>query len=150
MSYQLRLKLGCVAALIIGPVMLVTNYLNTAEKKQIDREGIQATAIAATTIDQTRRGTHTYKLEVQYPVKGSSVARSAEVTVSRERYDNIESEPFVPIKYLKSDPTKLIVIEEPLEEPEMYVAGSILFLLGAVGTWWAFLRRRSSPTTPQP
>jgi len=135
-----RLKLASLAALVIGPVLLVTNYKETTEKKQISQEGIATIAVpTAKSSSRGRRGGRRYKLEIQYPVQGEQ--RTERVSVSKELYDRAESEPVINIKYLGTDPSKVIVVGEPIEKPEMYVIGSVLFALGAAGTWWNFLRK---------
>ena len=142
-----KLKLGSLAALLIGPVILFTNYKETTEKKQIMQEGISAIAVPTAKISQRgRRGGRSYKLEIEYAVQGGT-RRTERVSVSKELYDRTELQP-INIKYLSKDPSKLIIIGEPMEKPEMYVIGGILFALGAAGTWWYFLRKRPQAVAP--
>ena len=137
-----KLKLGSLAALLIGPVLLFTNYKETTEKKQIMQEGISTIAVPTAKISRRgRRGGRSYKLDIEYAVQGGT-RRTERVSVSKELYDKAETQPIVNIKYLAKDPSKLIIIGEPMEKPEMYVIGGIIFALGAAGTWWYFLRKR--------
>ena len=142
-----KLKLGSLAALLIGPVLLFTNYKETTEKKQIMQEGISAIAVPTAKISQRgRRGGRSYKLEIEYAVQGGT-RRTERVSVSKELYDRTELQP-INIKYLSKDPSKLIIIGEPMEKPEMYVIGAIIFALGAAGAWWFFLRKRPQQVAP--
>ena len=143
-----KLKLGSLAALLIGPVMLFMNYRETTEKKQIMQEGISTIAVPTAKISRRgRRGGRSYKLEIEYAVQGGT-RQTQRVSVSKELYDKAESEPIINIKYLSKDPSKLIIIGEPMEKPEMYVIGGIIFALGAAGTWWYFLRKRPQQVAP--
>ena len=143
-----KLKLGSLAALLIGPVILFTNYKETTEKKQIAQEGISTIAVPTAKISRRgRRGGRSYKLEIQYAVQGGT-RHTERVSVSKELYDKAETQPIINIKYLSKDPSKLIIIGEPLEKPEMYVIGGIIFALGAAGTWWYFLRKHPQEVAP--
>jgi hypothetical protein len=142
-----KLKLGSLAALLIGPVILFTNYKETTEKKQIMQEGISTIAVPTAKISRRgRRGGRSYKLEIEYAVQGTR--HTEQVSVSKELYDKAELEPLINIKYLAKDPSKLVIIGEPMERPEMYVIGGIIFALGAAGTWWYFLRKRPQQVAP--
>ena len=94
-----------------------------------------------------RRGGKTFKLEVEYPVAESGT-RTAIVDVSRELYERIEAEPLLRIKYLKESPEKLVVIGEPLEQPEMNIVGVGALALGVVGSWWNSARRKATTVPP--
>ena len=143
-----KLKLGSLAALLIGPVLLFTNYKETTEKKQIMQEGISTIAVPTAKISRRgRRGGRSYKLDIEYAVQGGT-RRTERVSVSKELYDKAETQPVINIKYLPKDPSKLIIIGEPMEKPEMYVIGGIIFALGAAGTWWYFLRKRPQQVAP--
>ena len=143
-----KLKLGSLAALLIGPVLLFTNYKETTEKKQIMQEGISTIAVPTAKISRRgRRGGRSYKLDIEYAVQGGT-RRTERVSVSKELYDKAETQPIVNIKYLSKDPSKLIIIGEPMERPEMYVIGGIIFALGAAGTWWYFLRKPPQQVAP--
>jgi hypothetical protein len=143
-----KLKLGSLAALLIGPVLLFTNYKETTEKKQIMQEGISTIAVPTAKISRRgRRGGRSYKLEIEYAVQGGT-RRTERVSVSKDLYDKAESQPIINIKYLAKDPSKLIIVGEPMEQPEMYVIGGIIFALGAAGTWWYFLRKSPQQVAP--
>ncbi len=143
-----KLKLGSLVALVIGPVLLFTNYKETTEKKQIIQEGISTIAVPTAKISRRgRRGGRSYKLDIEYAVQGGG-RRTERVSVSKELYDKAETQPVINIKYLSKDPSKVIIVGEPVEKPEMYVIGGILLALGAAGTWWYFLRKRPQEVTP--
>lgn len=136
-----RLKLAVIIALIAGPFVLFMNYMETTEKKKIDREGVETIAIPTTKMaSRGRKGGRTYKLEIKYPVEGSGT-QTAKVNVSHELYDNIESQPIIKIKYLKTDPKKLIIVGEPLESTLMMVVGIVVLLFGIGGTWMLFIKK---------
>ncbi|MGV3533414.1 MAG: hypothetical protein ACO1QR_13690 [Chthoniobacteraceae bacterium] len=143
-----RFKLISIIALLAGPFILVMNHQETTEKKKIDQEGIETVAIPVSKIERRgRRGGKTFKLEVEYPV-GDAGSRIATVDVSRELYERIESEPILTVKYLKESPEKLVVVGEPLEQPEMNIVGVGALALGVVGSWWNFGRRKSATVPP--
>jgi hypothetical protein len=137
-----RFKFISLIALVLGPYLLVTNYQETTEKKRIDREGIETGAIPMSKSESRgRKGSRTYKIEIQYPVQGAKVQK-AQVSVSRELYDRIDNVPELKVKYLKEDTSKLIVVGERIEKPEMYGAGAVVTALGVFGVWWNFLRKK--------
>lgn len=139
----MRFKLALVILMILGPVMIVGNYRETAQRKQIAKEGLEAVATPTAKIESRRkRGGTTYKLDIQFQAGG--VITQQRVKVSRETYDNAESSPGLKIKYLKEDPSKIILVGEPLENPSMYTIGGGMFLVGALGTGYMLLRRSSN------
>lgn len=143
-----RFKLISIIALFAGPFILFMNHQETAEKKKIDQEGVETAAIPLTKIERKgRRGGKTYKLEVQYPVAKAGTQR-ATVEVSRELYERIDVEPLLTVKYLKESPEKVVVVGEPLDQPEMNVVGFGALALGMVGSWWNFVRRKPAVVPP--
>jgi hypothetical protein len=141
-------KLGSIIALLVGPFLIVINYFETTQKHEIARVGIATVAVPTAKITRRgRRGGRTYKLELEYPVQ-SGGTRSERVSVSRELYEKAESQPLVQIKYSAKDPSKLIIVGEPLENPGMYIVGALFVVLGAAGTWYYFIRRPQA--VPQP
>ena len=145
-----RFKLLSLIGLIAGPFLLVTNYQETTEKKRIESEGVQTGAIPLSKMDSRgRRGSHTYKIEIQYVVQDSK-ALKAQVTVSHELYDRIDSVPELKVKYLKEDPSKVIIVGEPLERPEMYAVGGAFTAIGIFGTWWNFVRKKRDSNVGSP
>ena len=151
-----RIKFICIILLLAGPFILVMNYRDTSENKLIDREGIKTLAVPTAKINQRgRKGSRGYKLEVQYPVEGLGI-QTATVNVSHELYDKVESMQTLEIKYLKTFPSKLIIIGEPLESQSINYFGIGLFLVGIYATWYAFIRKNpeaghteSSATQPR-
>lgn len=136
-----RLKLASIIALIAGPFVLFIYYSEMTEKKKIDREGVETIAIPTTKFEKRgRKGSRSYKLEIQYPVEGAGT-QTAKVDVSHELYDNIESKPIIKIKYLKTDPKKLIILGEPLSSTSMMVIGFAVLLFGIGGTWWFIIKK---------
>lgn len=143
-----RLKLGSILALLIGPFIIVMNFLEINEKKAVDREGIEATAIPVTKMERRgRKGGRTYKLEIEFPTKDAK-SQTAQVEVSKELYDNIEARPVLKVKYLEKQPTKVIVIGEPFGKPELTYVGIGVLALGLFGTWWHFIRKKAGGLAP--
>lgn len=138
---MLSSKLGAIGALLVGAVILVMGLMDTAEKKKIDREGIETTAIATAKSDHRgRKGSHTYKLDIVFPGKEGG-KHTAKVEVPREIYDKIDdNHPLLKIKYLESLPGKAIVVGQPLEAAGMLLVGGVVLLVGAFGTWKNFFR----------
>src|SRR5213593_2980886 len=127
----MKLKFWAILALLAGPFILVMNYVETTEKKQIAREGIETVGVPTAKITRRgRRGGRTYKLEVPYPVQGGG-SRTERISVSRELYEKAETQPILQMKYLARDPSKVIIVGEPIEKPEMYIFGGVVFALGA-------------------
>ena len=66
-----------VIALVAGPVIFGSAHLKEAEKKLIDREGVAVEAIPLAKIENRgRRGSRSYKLEVEYPVEAQGKLKS--------------------------------------------------------------------------
>ena len=138
-----KLRFGSVIALLAGLYIIVTNFLETTERKQIDREGIHTVGISTLKIEHRgRRGARYYELEVLYPVE-AAVIHSTRVVVSRELYVKTRPRSALIIKYLEDDPSKLIIVGESLASPEKYAVGVAVLVLGAAGTWWFFIRNRA-------
>ncbi len=145
-----RFKLLSLIGLVAGPFLLVSNYQETTEKKRIESEGIQSWAIPLSKTDSRgRKGSHTYKIEMQVQVQGAK-AQTVQQTVSHELYNRIDSMPELKVKYLKEDPSKVIIIGEPLERPEMYAVGGAFTAVGIFGTWWNFLRKKRDASAGAP
>jgi hypothetical protein len=144
-----RLKLGSILALVAGPFILVMNYLETSEKKQIDKAGIEAVAIPVSKMERRgRKGGRTYKLEIEFPTKDAKT-QTAQVEVSKELYENIEAKPILRVKYLEDKPTQVIVVGEPMGKPELMYVGIAVFLVGIGGTWWYFIRKKPEAAEPE-
>jgi hypothetical protein len=138
-----RLKIGSVLALVIGPFILVMNYLETSKNQKIDREGIAVAAEPTAKIEKRgRKGRKSYKVEIEFPLQGGGGKYTTQVNVSHQLYDRIDTIPALQIKYLKEKPSELIVVGEPLTKPEMNYIGIGIFALGAIGTWWYFIRKQ--------
>lgn len=143
-----RLKLAAIICLLIGPFMIVMNFLETKEKKQIEKEGVETVAVVTEKTEKRgRKGRRSYEFDVQYKVGTST--QSAKVDVSKERYESIDAAPILQIKYLKDNPSKLIVVGDQLEHPELTYIGAGLFLFGLVGCWWHFVRKKPE-ALPEP
>ena len=144
-----RLKLAAIACLLIGPFMIVMNFLETKEKKQIEKDGVETVAaVMGGTEKRGRKGRRSYEFDVQYQVGTST--QSAQVPVSKERFEAMNATPVLQIKYLKDNPSKLIVVGDQIEHPELTYIGAGLFVFGLVGCWWLFLRKKPEEALPAP
>lgn len=136
-----RLKLAAIGALLAGPFMLVMNFMETKEKEQIDKEGVETMAVVTEkTEERGRKGRRSYEFAVEY-LDGAST-RTANVDVSKERYDSIDAVPLLKIKYLQAKPQKVLVVGEKIGRPEFNYIGGALFAAGLAGCWWVFLRKK--------
>lgn len=137
-----RFKLGAIVALLVGPFILVMNFMETKEKKQIEKEGVETLALPTEKTEKRgRKGRRSYELGVEYPVVGGST-QTSKVEVSKELYDTVGEESFLKIKYLKEAPSKVIVVGEKIDRPEMNYIGAGVFVVGLVGCWWFFVRKK--------
>jgi hypothetical protein len=145
-----RLKIFSLIALVAGPVIFGIAHVKETEKKLIDREGVAVEAIPLAKIENRgRRGSRSYKLEVEYPVETLGKLK-AEIGVSKELYEKAESEPVIKIKYLASAPEKVIVVGEPTDENEGKLMAAAAFLFGIGGTWWSFFRKKPAGPPEMP
>ena len=136
-----RLKLAAIGALLAGPFMLVMNFMETKEKEQIDREGVETMAVVTEKTEKRgRKGRRSYEFAVEY-LDGAST-RTANVDVSKERYDSIDAVPLLKIKYLQANPQNVLVVGEKIGRPEFNYIGGALFAAGWAGCWWVFLRKK--------
>ena len=145
-----RLTIAALIALVLGPGLAIMTIKDTNEKKKIDSEGVETAAIPVSKSEKRgRRGGKTYKLQIKYPVQGGAV-QTAEVSVSEDLYNRVDSEPIVKIKYLKESPEKVIVVGQRIEQPENLYIGGGIFLFGAIGTWWSFTRKNRQADEAEP
>lgn len=142
-AFMASFKTSAIICLFLGPGMLIMNYYDNAGRQKIDREGVQMVAIPVSKSDlRGRKGKHTYKVELQYPVRGLGNQRTT-AEISQTLYDQLETKKFLQIKYLKDDVSKVIIIGERIVKPEMYYAGGILLAIGVIGTWWTVFRKKN-------
>jgi hypothetical protein len=145
-----RLKIFSLIALVAGPVIFGSAHLKEAEKKLIDREGVAVEAIPLAKIENRgRRGSRSYKLEVEYPVEAQGKLKS-QIKVSKALYEKAESEPVIKVKYLAAAPEKVTVVGEPTDETEGKLGSAVVFLLGVGGTWWNFFRKKPAGPPEMP
>jgi hypothetical protein len=145
-----RLKIFSLIALLAGPVIFGFAHNKETEKKLIDREGVAVEAIPLAKIEKRgRRGSKSYKLEVEYPVEALGKFK-AEIGVSKALYERAETEPVIKIKYLASAPEKVIVVGEPTDETEGKLVAAAVFLFGIGGTWWNFFRKKPAGPPEMP
>ena len=145
-----RLTTAALVALVLGPTLAFITIKDTNEKKKIESEGIETSAVPVSKSEKRgRKGGTTYKLQLHYPVQGGA-GKTAEVSVSEELYHRVDSEPVVQIKYLKESPDKVIVVGQRIEQPEnLYISG-VLVLFGVIGTWWSFFRKKPELEEAEP
>ena len=144
-----RLSIAALVALVLGPALAFITIKDTNEKKKIESEGIETTAVPVSKSEKRgRKGGTTYKLKLHYAVQGGA-AQTADVSVPEELYHRVDADPVVPIKYLKESPDKVIVVGQRIEQPEnLYISG-VLVLFGVIGTWWSFFRKKPAVEEPE-
>lgn len=138
-----KLKIGAILALLIGPFIIVMNFLEISEKTKIDKEGVATEAfVEQATEKKGRKGRVNREVELAYIVEGAKEPVHKKMDVSKEIFDRLtEENRTLPVKYLKADPTKLIIVGEPKGQPALYAVGAAIFLFGIGGIWWFFIRR---------
>lgn len=145
-----RLKIFSLIALVLGPLIFADAHAKEKEKKLIDREGVATEAIPLAKMENRgRRGSRSYKLEIEYSVEALGKLTS-KVDVSKALYERAETVPVIKIKYLASAPEKLIVVGEPIEETSGKLAAAAVFLFGIGGTWWSFFRKKPAGPPEMP
>ncbi len=145
-----RLKIFSLIALLAGPVIFGFAHNKETEKKLIDREGVAVEAIPLAKMEKRgRRGSRSYKLEIEYSVEAVGKLTS-KVDVSKALYERAETEPVIKIKYLASAPEKVIVVGEPIDETNGKLAAAAVFLFGIGGSWWSFLRKKPAGPPEMP
>jgi len=139
-----KIKIAAVLAIIVGPVLMIMAYLEKKEYDHIAKDGIATVGVPLVkTASAGRRSSRTYKVELEYRDEAGAT-NTAKVTVSKELYDRVDAMPILPIKYLKADPSKMIIVGFPKSSAGGIVGGLVVFLLGIGGTWFFFLRPGAS------
>ena len=136
----MRLKIGAIIALLAGPFVLFMNHQETSEKTKIDKEGAETTAMVVDHLEKRgRKGRVDHKLAIAFVAGEGKTPVQKQLDVSKELFEKMD--PMVKVKYLKEDPSKVIIVGEPLGEPLMYALGGGLLLFGLGGTWYNFIRK---------
>jgi hypothetical protein len=135
-----KLKIIAVLAIIIGPVLMVMAYLEKQEYDNIAKNGIETVGIPMVkTASAGRKSSRTYKVEVEYKDE-TGATKNNTLKVSKELYDRVDAMPILRLKYLKADPSKMIVVGFPKSSAGGITGGLVVFLLGIGGTAFFFLR----------
>jgi len=135
-----KLKLAAVLAIIIGPVLMVMAYLEKKEYDNIAKNGIETVGIPMVkTASAGRKSSRTYKVELEFKDEAGAT-KNTTLKVSKELYDRVDTMPVLRLKYLKADPSKMIVVGFPKSSAGGITGGLVVFLLGVGGTVFFFLR----------
>lgn len=135
-----KLKIAAVLAIVIGPVLMVMAYLEKKEYDNIAKNGIETVGIPMVkTASAGRKSSRTYKVELDYKDE-TGATKSTTLKVSRQLYDRVDTMPILRLKYLKADPSKMIVVGFPNSSAGGITGGLVVFLLGVGGTVFFFLR----------
>lgn len=134
-----KLKIAAVLAIIIGPVLMVMAYLEKKEYDQINKDGIATVAVPTTkTASAGRKSSRTYKLELEYKDEAGAT-KTGTVKISKDLYERVDAMPILRIKYLKADPSKMIIVGFPVSSTGGMMGGLFVLLLGIGGTWFFFM-----------
>ena len=135
-----KLKIAAVLAIFIGPVLIVMAYLEKKEYDNISKTGIETVGIPMVkTASAGRKSSRTYKVELEYKDEAGAT-KNTTLKVSKELYDRVDTMPVLRLKYLKADPSKMIVVGFPKSSAGGITGGLVVFLLGVGGTVFFFLR----------
>jgi hypothetical protein len=141
MSAPPILAVLCVISLVSSPFMLWYDYNELLEKRHIEQDGIETSATATTKVDRNSSlHGHSYFLDVEYAAEGVS-SRKTRVEISNELYSKIDAAPTLHVRYLRSNPQRLIVVGQPLQRKPFYLDALFSFMVGSVGTWLTVVRK---------
>jgi hypothetical protein len=139
-----KLKIAALLSIIIGPVLMVMAYLEKKEYDQILKNGIETVGIPMVkTASAGRKSSRTYKLELEY-MGETGTTNTATLKVSKDLYDRVDVMPILRLKYLKADPSKMIVVGFPKSTSGGMYGGLAVLLFGIGGTWFFFMRSGAS------
>lgn len=135
-----KIKIAAVLSIIIGPVLMVMAYLEKKEYDNIAKNGIETVGIPMVkTASAGRRSSRTYKVDLEYKDEAGAT-KSTTIKVSKELYDRVDAMPILRLKYLKADPSQMIVVGFPKSSAGGMWAGVGVLVFGLGGTWFFFLR----------
>ena len=139
-----KIKIAAVLAIVIGPVLMVMAYLEKKQYDQIVKDGIETVGVPTMkTASAGRKSSRTYKLELEYKDEAGAT-KNTTLKISKELYDRVDAMPLLRLKYLKADPSKMVVVGFPKSSAGGMWAGGGVFLFGIGGTWFFFMRRSAS------
>jgi hypothetical protein len=132
----MKQKLISVLFLVLGLIALVGGFVNGANRRKIEVEGVHG---AVTIKDKIERKGMGKRNSDNYFFVLPSMTRSTPPTehqVPREMYDSKRVGDIVAIQYLESAPDDYIILGKKDDSRNVKLAGLILTVLGALGTWW--------------
>lgn len=139
-----KIKIAAVLAVLIGPVLIVMAYREKKEYDQIAKDGIETVGIPLVkTASAGRKSSRTYKVELEYKDETGGT-KNANLKVSKELYDRVDTMPVLRLKYLKADPNKMIVVGFPRSSVGGMGMGMGVFGFGVIGSCFFFIRRGTS------
>lgn len=142
-----RLKLAALIGLIGGPAFAFVGFKEKQKIENIEKNGVEVAGIPMSgNLKKGRRGAKTYTLQVEY-LDGKGAPRSGDFKVTREFFESISTgdeitAETVPMKVLPDQPEQAIIVGGSDDDRFMFPVGIGAFVLGGIGTAFAFRRPR--------
>lgn len=142
-----RLKLASLIGLIGGPAFAFVGFKEKQKVENIEKNGVEMTGVPMSgNLKKGRRGAKTYTLNVEYlDTKGAPHSKDFKVT--GEFFESISmgeeiTADTVPLKVLPDQPEEAIIVGGSDDDRFMLPFGLGAFVLGGVGTFFAFRKPR--------
>jgi hypothetical protein len=145
-------KFQFIIVILVGLGFGLNNFLDTYTDRQVTARGTDTVAtVVGRDISTHRKSATQYYLQLQFPIADGSL-RSEEVQVPSSIYEQTESNPRVPIRYLYlgSDTSGEPVVRikgQSEGTPVWYYIAALVMIAGGVGLWFEFFPRRKAATS---
>ncbi len=134
-------KLLSILALLVGPVLLAVDFISFRKNQEVDRVGVETTAVATSKTQFGKKDGYAHTLEITYSLKNGKMV-SKEVMISKALHQKIDAQPTIKVKYHPEFPGRVIIVGEPLVEAGDVAKGIVVTLGGLFGVWWFFIRKK--------
>jgi hypothetical protein len=141
---MLRLKIFAVLVVLMSAFMFVVQTRALLHRRHMEREGVEAEAVPIETNVQRGRRSSSYSMLIKFPVEDGKT-HNARVSVTSEVLDLTRHASTVKIKYLRSDPDQVLLLDEEMGYAGYYLGG--VLLLGGLFVCWPLFSRKSEPST---
>jgi hypothetical protein len=142
-----RLKLASIIGLIGGPAFAFMGFKEKQKIENIEKNGVEVAGIPVSgNLKKGRRGAKTYTLNVEY-LDSKGAPRSKDFKVTGDFFESISTgdeitADTVPLKVLPDQPDQAIIIGGSDDDRLMFPVGIGAFVLGGIGTVFAFRKPR--------
>lgn len=142
-----RLKLAALIGLIGGPAFAFVGFKEKQKIENIEKNGVEMTGVPMSgNLKKGRKGAKTYTLNVEY-LDPKGAPHSKDFKVTGEFFESISNgteitADTVPLKVLPDQPEEAIVVGGSDDDRFMFPVGLGAFVLGGVGTFFAFRKPR--------